>query len=62
MLYEVNAHFGTPDFGERGKSPVTREEYAEVLKEVPRLGMKEGTRNAFCRPCDQASIDEGSLT
>lgn len=42
MLYEVNADFGTPDFDERGKSPVTREGNAEILKEVPRLSVKEG--------------------
>lgn len=50
-LHGVNADFGTPDFEEPGKCLVTREEYAEVLKEAPRLGMKEGMRDAFCRLC-----------
>lgn len=50
-LHGVNADFGTPDFDDPEKSLVTREEYDEVLTEVPRLGMKEGMRNAFCRLC-----------
>lgn len=50
-LHGVNADFGTPNFDQPGQSLVTMEEYAEVLKEVPRLGMKEGVRDAFCRLC-----------
>lgn len=52
MLHGVNADFGTPDFEAVG-ALLTRVEYNAVLDEVPRLGMKEGVRDAFCRLCNE---------